>query len=240
MRLQKYLAQAGIGSRRKCESYIQEGRVALNGVVTTELGTKVASGDKVTFDGKQVEVAEPTVYYLLNKPVGYVTTVSDEKDRPTVMDLLKGVEARVFPVGRLDYNTSGLLLMTNDGALTYALTHPKHDVSKTYEAKVKGHVNSKSVQKLCQGVRIENYLTAPAKVSIVASGGTTTTLHISIHEGRNRQVRKMCEAIGHDILKLQRIGMGELGLEGLQEGNYRKLTEKEVNYLRTIGGITHA
>ena len=240
MRLQKYLAQAGVDSRRKCEIYIQEGRVTVNGKVVTELGLKVEKDDEVYFDNKKVELVQKVVYYILNKPVGYITSVSDEKNRPTVMDLIKDKKERVFPVGRLDYNTSGLLLMTNDGDLTYALTHPKHDVPKTYIAKVKGHVNVKSIEKLCQGVMIDDYLTAPAIVKRVSGGGTTTTLSITIHEGKNRQVRKMCEAVGHSVLQLKRVAIGELGIEDLKLGEYRELTSKEIQYLKEIGGMVDA
>ncbi|MGL5675748.1 MAG: pseudouridine synthase [Cellulosilyticaceae bacterium] len=240
MRLQKYLAQAGVDSRRKCEEHILAGRVQINGQVVTELGVKVEAGDQVTFDNKPVQVKEKEVYYLLNKPVGYITSVADEKNRPTVMDLLEKVDQRVFPVGRLDYNTSGLLLMTNDGALTYALTHPKHDVPKTYTAKVKGHVTGSSIAKLTQGVIIDNYLTAPAVVKQESGGGTTTTLSITIHEGKNRQVRKMCEAVGHSVLKLQRVAIGKLTIGNLEPGTYRPLTQDEVRYLKQIGGIQDA
>lgn len=236
MRLQKYLAQAGIGSRRTCEGYIAQGRVKVNGITVTEQGTQVQEGDQVFFDDKPILNNEQIVYYVLNKPLGYITSVSDEKGRPTVVDLLKSVGERIYPVGRLDYNTTGLLIMTNDGQLTYSLTHPKHDVPKTYIAKVKGHVTSKSIQKLRQGVRIEDYLTAPAQVEIVGAGGTTTTLSITIHEGRNRQVRKMCEAIGHGVLSLRRVAIGELTLANLQVGEYRELTTQEVNYLKKLGG----
>lgn len=239
MRLQKYLAQAGVDSRRKCEEHILAGRIKINDAVVTELGVKVAEGDKVYFDNQLVGCEEQTVYYLLNKPVGYITTVTDEKNRPTVMDLIKNVKERVFPVGRLDYNTSGLLIMTNDGALTYALTHPKHDVPKTYVAKVKGHVNATSIAKLTQGVRIDNYLTAPAKVNRLNGGGTTTTLSITIHEGKNRQVRKMCEAVGHNVLQLKRVAIGDLGVGELPLGAYRALTKEEIIYLKEIGGMTH-
>ncbi|MGL4362674.1 MAG: pseudouridine synthase [Cellulosilyticaceae bacterium] len=236
MRLQKYLAQAGVASRRKCEVYIQEGKITVNGEVVKELGTQVEDNDKITFNGKEVKIKTEYVYYVLHKPVGYITTVSDEKNRPTVMELLGTIKERVFPVGRLDYNTGGLLLMTNDGALTYALTHPKHDIPKTYIAKVKGHVNARSIDKLCQGVRIEDYITSPAKVKRISEGGTTTTISITIHEGRNRQVRKMCEAIGHDVLSLKRVAMGPIKLEDLKEGTYRQLTSEEYKYLMDIVG----
>lgn len=232
MRLQKYLAAAGVASRRKAEEYILEGKVSVNGEVVTTLGTVVTDEDCVAYNGEIVKIQEEYVYYMLNKPVGYVTTVSDEKDRPTVIDLMKGIDARVFPVGRLDYNTSGLLIMTNDGDLTYTLTHPKHQVNKTYEAKVKGFVNSKSIQELKNGVIIDGRKTARAGVKILSKGNYATVLSITIHEGRNRQVRKMCHAVGHEVLKLQRVSVGKLTLKGLEEGAFRKLTPEEVAYLK--------
>lgn len=237
MRLQKYLASCGVASRRKCEEYILEGRVSVNGNIITELGTQVDGGDKITCDNQIVSYVEQFDYYALNKPIGYVTTVKDEKDRPTVLDLMKEVPTRIFPVGRLDYNTSGLLILTNDGELTYALTHPKHDVNKTYHAKVKGKVSDIAIEKLKKGIFIDGKKTAPAMVEIIQLNSTTTTLSISIHEGRNRQIRKMCDAIGHSILKLGRVAIGEMTLEGLAQGKYRKLTESEIIYLKKIGGI---
>lgn len=240
MRLQKYLAQCGVASRRKSETYILEGRVAINGHVIRELGVKVEEDDQVTFDNKVVKQEGELVYYMLNKPIGYITSVQDEKDRATVMELVKAIPYRIFPVGRLDYNTAGLLLMTNDGDLTYALTHPKHDVNKTYIAKVKGTVTRQEITKLKQGVNIEGYITAPAIVSKVKETPSTTTLSITIHEGRNRQVRKMCEAINHEVLKLSRVSIGELEVQELELGKYRKLSEKEVKYLKQLGGMANA
>ena len=237
MRLQKYLASCGIASRRKCEEYILEGRVSVNGTLMTELGTKVNEGDLVTCDNKEVKPEEEYAYYILNKPIGYVTTVKDEKDRPTVMDLLSGIETRIFPVGRLDYNTSGLLLLTNDGELTYALTHPKHDVNKTYHVKIKGHITHQELEKLRKGVFIEGKKTAPALAEVINTNASTTLLAITIHEGRNRQIRKMCEAIGHSVLKLARIAIGEITVGSLEVGQYRKLTQEEITYLKEIGGL---
>ncbi len=237
MRLQKYLAQCGVASRRKCEAYILEGRIAVNGQVITELGTQVEEGDQVSFDGALVKCEEKHVYYLLNKPVGYVTTVQDEKGRPTVMDIMGEVDARIFPVGRLDYNTSGLLLMTNDGELTYALTHPKHEVDKTYKVCVKGRISDKNVERLQIGVMLEGKVTAPAKVQILSRTEESTEMTITIHEGRNRQVRKMCESIGHQVSKLTRIAIGEIQLEKLPRGQYRPLTGAELAYLKKVGGL---
>ncbi len=232
MRLQKYLATAGIGSRRVCEQYILEGRVKINGETVNELGRKVEDNDKVIFDNKLIKLKNNYVYYLLNKPTGYVTTVKDEKQRPTVMDLIKDTENRVFPVGRLDYNTSGLLILTNDGQLTYELTHPKHNIDKTYQVKVKGKVTSKDLTRLAQGVYIDDKKTAPAKVQLIKENQVSTVLNITIHEGRNRQIRKMCEAVNHEVLELKRIAIGTIKLENLKIGDYRELTKEELKYLK--------
>ena len=237
MRLQKYLAACGVGSRRKCEEYIQQGRVSVNGETVTVLGTKIKGGDIVCLDNKEVKSEERLVYYLLNKPVGYVTTVKDEKNRPTVLDLFQGIDERIFPIGRLDYNTSGLLLLTNDGELTYALTHPKHEVDKIYRVKIKGQIEEKTLDRLRKGVIISGRKTAPAIVQVITAGPQNTVLSMTIHEGRNRQIRKMCEAVGHSVMKLTRVAIGEMTLEDLQVGKYRKLTANEVRYLKKAGGL---
>ncbi|PHV71157.1 pseudouridine synthase [Sporanaerobium hydrogeniformans] len=237
MRLQKYLAQCGVASRRKCEAYILEGRITINGQVVTELGTQVKVGDLVTCDNRLVSDEQKYVYYLLNKPMGYVTTVQDEKGRPTVMDIMAEVKERIFPVGRLDYNTSGLLVMTNDGELTYALTHPKHEVDKTYKVRVLGAVSEKNIERLQIGVMIDGKVTAPAKVKVLNRSKECTEMTLTIHEGRNRQVRKMCECIGHPVSKLTRIAIGEITLDKLPRGKYRPLTLDEIAYLRRVGGL---
>ncbi|MBQ1274578.1 MAG: pseudouridine synthase [Cellulosilyticum sp.] len=234
MRLQKYLAACGIASRRKCEAYILEGKVEVNGQVVQELGTKVEPGDKVTFGGKEVKLQEEYVYYMLNKPVGYVTTVQDEKQRQTVLDLVKDTKHRVYPVGRLDYNTSGLLLLTNDGELTYGLTHPKHHVNKCYEVKVQGVLSDEAKRALKEGVLIDGKMTYPAKVKVLRKGEKSTVFQLTIHEGRNRQVRKMCEAVGYPVLLLKRVSVGKLTLDDLELGCYRALTEREISYLKQI------
>lgn len=235
MRLQKYLAQCGVGSRRKCETYIEEGRVKVNGQVVVEQGIQVEEGDEIQFDDCIVKMEEQLVYYLLNKPAGYITSAADEKDRATVLDLVKDIPYRVFPVGRLDYNTTGLLLLTNDGELTYGLTHPKHHVDKTYVVKVKGVVKPSAIQKLQQGVVIDGYLTAPAKAKIIKQTGATTTISLTIYEGKNRQVRKMCAAIGYEVLRLTRVAIGSLELENLELGAYRMLKKEEIQYLKGLG-----
>lgn len=229
-RLQKYLAECGVASRRKCEEIILEGKVSVNGKVVTELGTKIIPGkDKIELNGKEI-VSEKKVYILLNKPVGYVTTVSDEKERPTVMELLNGVKEKVVPVGRLDMFTSGLLLLSNDGEFIYKVTHPKHETTKTYIVKTRGVPTEKDLEKLRVGVKIEDYTTSPAKVELLLKDNTNgiSRIWIQIHEGRNRQVRKMCEAIGLSVIALKREGVGELTCEGVERGKWRYLTEEEV------------
>ncbi|MBR6401286.1 MAG: rRNA pseudouridine synthase [Firmicutes bacterium] len=232
VRLQKYLADAQVASRRRSEEIIQSGRVCVNGQTVTELGTKVDEGDVVTVDGKEVHPADKLVYIMLNKPEGYVSTAKEQFGRPAVLDLID-CEYRVYPVGRLDHDTSGLLLLTNDGALTYKLTHPKHNIDKTYIAQVEGIPTAAEMKRFSEGLEIDGYTTAPAKIRIVKKG-RLTTLEITIHEGKNRQVRKMCAAIGHEVRSLKRISTGRLTLGGLEKGSYRLLTEDEVAYLKTL------
>lgn len=235
VRLQKYLADAGIASRRKAEELILNGQVKVNGVTVTELGTKIDDQkDEVLFNGKKVESNEKLVYIMLHKPEGYVTTVKDQFDRPTVMDLIKGVKERVVPVGRLDYDTSGLLLLTNDGELTYKLTHPKHIVEKTYIAKLFGRPDTNAFNKFKWGMELEGRRTAPAKLEIVEDLGKYCMCKIVITEGRNRQVRKMCDLVKHPVATLKRVGTGELELGNLPKGKYRYLTEKEIRYLKNL------
>lgn len=229
-RLQKYLAECGVASRRKCEEYIVQGLVKVNGKVITELGTKIVPGcDVVEFDGKKI-IKEKKIYILLNKPVGYVTTVTDDRERKTVMDLLDGVDEKVVPVGRLDMFTSGLLLLSNDGDFIYKVTHPKHETTKTYIVKTRGIPSEGDLEKLRHGVKIEDYVTSPAKVELLLNDNTNdiARIWIQIHEGRNRQVRKMCEAIGLSVIALKREGVGNLTCEGVEKGKWRYLTEEEV------------
>lgn len=229
-RLQKYLAKCGIASRRKCEEIILEGKVRVNGNTVTELGTKInPEVDTVELDGKVIS-SEKKVYILLNKPVGYVTTMSDEKERPTVMELLEGVKEKVVPVGRLDMFTSGLLLLSNDGDFVYKVTHPKHETTKTYIVKTRGVPRESDLEKLRVGVKIEDYITSPAEVNLLLKDNTNniSRIWIRIHEGRNRQVRKMCEAIGLSVIALKREGVGNLTCEGVERGKWRYLTDEEV------------
>lgn len=237
-RLQKVLAKAGVASRRHSEEMILAGRVGVNGQVVNQLGIKVDPNlDSITVDGRPLPESQGKIYVLLNKPRGYVTTLSDPQNRRIVTDLVTGIEGRIFPVGRLDYDTEGLLLLTNDGDLTFALTHPKHEVEKTYLAKVKGTPNSASLKSFRRGLQLEDGMTAPAEVQIVEREGNNATLEIRIHEGRNRQVRRMCAAIGHPVLHLRRVRFGFLDLTGIMIGAYRQLTTTEVNRLKDIAGI---
>ena len=232
-RLQKYLASAGVASRRASETLIKEGRVKVNGKVVTELGTKVTPGvDKVLVDNKPVAQEEELVYILMNKPAGYVTTVKDAHERRTVMDLLTGVPYRVFPVGRLDFETEGLLLLTNDGEFAYRMTHPKFKMVKTYVAVVQGNVTEERLAMLRNGVQLEDGMTAPAEVNIVRREKHVTVVEISIHEGRNRQVRRMFKAVKNPVIELKRVSIGPLTLKGVEEGAYRYLEGAE---LKKIG-----
>lgn len=217
IRLQKYLAEAGIASRRKAEELILQGKVSVNGKIITELGTKVMPGvDKVTYNGKEVNEKEEYVYILLNKPIGYVTTAKDQFGRDSVLDLVK-TNKRVIPVGRLDMFTSGALILTNDGDFVYKVTHPKHEIEKTYTVTIKGIVTNEEVNKLRIGVKIEDYITKPAKVKILKTDEekNQSRLEITIHEGKNRQVRKMCEAIGHKVLALHRSKIAGIGVKDI-------------------------
>ena len=232
-RLQKYLAQCGVASRRKCEELILQGRVQVNGVKVTELGTKInPEKDKIKFDGKDVKQSQKLVYILLNKPIGYVTTADDQFGRDTVLDLVK-VKERIVPVGRLDMYTSGALILTNDGDFVYQVTHPKHEIEKTYTVTIKGIVQNSEVEQLRSGVKIDNYITKPARVKILKTDTEKdiSRLEITIHEGKNRQVRKMCEAIGRKVFALHRSKIGNLGVKDLELGKWRYLTANEVQQI---------
>lgn len=233
MRLQKFLSSAGIASRRKCEELIIEGKVLVNGNIVTELGTKVnPDTDEVIYNGKKVELPEEKhVYILLNKPIGYVTTANDQFGRDTVLDLVKKVNKRIVPVGRLDMFTSGALILTDDGDFVYKVTHPKHEITKTYTVTVRGIVEESDVQKLRDGVIIdENYTTKPAEAKIIKidKEKNQSRMEIKIHEGKNRQIRKMCEAIGRKVLALHRTKIGNIGVKDLKIGTWRYLNDKEV------------
>ena len=234
-RLQKYLANQGVTSRRKAEEYILQGKVKVNGKVVKELGTKInIEKDIVEFEGKEVKKEIKKVYVLLNKPIDYVTTVKDQFSRNTVVDLVKNAGENLIPVGRLDMYTSGALILTNDGDFIYHVTHPKHEVEKTYTVTLRGKVTIEEVEKLRQGVIIdEEYLTKPAKVKIlkIDEEENISRLEITIHEGKNRQVRKMCEAVGKKVVALHRSKIGNIEVKDLKIGTWRYLTKKEVDML---------
>ncbi|WP_438318353.1 pseudouridine synthase [Sporosarcina sp. FA9] len=234
-RLQKVIAQAGIASRRKSEILIVDGKVKVNGIVVTELGTKVSSSDKVEVEGVQI-TKEESVYFLLYKPRGIISTAHDEKGRKTVLDLFPHIEERIFPVGRLDYDTSGVIIMTNDGDFSYLMTHPKFEIQKKYIAKVKGIPQREDLKKLEQGILLEDGMTAPAHVKMrtVDKKSNTALIEITIHEGRNRQVRRMFDAIGCPVEKLRRESFAILTTIGLNAGESRQLTKHEVKQLRVL------
>jgi len=235
MRLQKYLANAGVASRRAAEKIIAEGRVSVNDEIVREMGVQIDEDyDAIKVDGELVKNEEKKYYIMLNKPVGFVTTVSDDKGRPTVMELVSDISARIYPVGRLDYDTEGLLLLTNDGDLTFKITHPKHDISKTYVAEVSGNITMDTIVQLRRGVVIDGKKTSPAEVEVVGATQYGTKVEITIHEGRNRQVRKMFEALGCVVKRLRRTKEAGLTLGHLPLGKWRKLSESEVNMLKKI------
>lgn len=232
-RLQKYLAECGIASRRKCEEYILQGKVQVNGKTITELGVKVnLEKDKITFEGKNVKQEERKVYILLNKPIGYVTTSDEQFGRDKVLDLVK-VRERVVPVGRLDMYTSGALILTNDGDFVYKVTHPKHEITKTYTVTVKGIIKNEEVEQLRKGVKIDDYTTRPAKVKILKTDEEKdiSRLEITIHEGKNRQVRRMCESVGRRVIALHRSKIGNIGVKDIELGKWRYLKDFEVKTL---------
>ncbi len=234
IRLQKYLADCGIASRRKSEELIKQGQVKVNGKTITELGTKVIPNkDSVEYNGKKIELKKEYVYILLNKPIGYVTTVKDQFNRDSVLDLVK-TNKRLVPVGRLDMYTSGALILTNDGNFVYKVTHPKHEIEKTYTVTIIGIVKKEEVEKLKKGMEIENYITKPAKVKIlkIDEEKNQSRLEITIHEGKNRQVRKMCEAIGHKVLALHRSKIAGIDVKDIPLGKWRYLNSKEVNKIK--------
>ncbi len=231
IRLQKYLAMCSIASRRAAEQMISDGRISVNGVTVTELGTKVTQGDVVCVDGKKVSTDSKKIYIMLNKPRGYVTTASDDRGRRTVMDLVKDIPQRIYPVGRLDYDTEGLIFMTNDGDFTYLLTHPKYEKNKVYEVLVSGIMLHGAADKLAKGVYIDGKKTYPAEVEVTEHRRNSSVVRICIHEGRNRQIRKMCEAVGHPVLGLRRVAVDGIELGNLPEGKWRHLTSTEIGML---------
>lgn len=236
VRLQKYLASCGVASRRGSEEIIKHGRVKVNGETVTEMGVQIdEDNDVILVDDEIVRPENKMIYIMLNKPVGFVTTVTDDKGRDTVMELVSDIPARIYPVGRLDYDTEGLLIMTNDGDLTYKITHPKNNVEKTYVAEVTGNITMDTLTRLRRGVVIDGVKTSPAKVEVIGATQFGTKLEITIHEGRNRQVRKMFESVGCIVKRLKRTREAGLILGHVPLGRWRKLTESEVNMLKKIG-----
>ena len=233
MRINKYLAECGVASRRGCDKLIEEGRVTVNGK-TAALGDDIAGGEEICVDGVPVSHGEKHSYYLLNKPKGYVCTVRDDKGRKTVMELLPPDAGRVFPVGRLDYDTEGMLLLTDDGDLTFRLTHPKNEVPKTYLVKIEKGITDAELNRLRAGVEIDGVLTGKSKVKVIETDKAFTKLQVTITEGRNRQVRKMFEAVGKQVVFLKRIKIGEMRLGSLPRGKVRKLAAEEIFYLKNI------
>lgn len=240
-RLQKIMAQAGIASRRKAEEMIKAGRVQVNDEVVKELGTKVdPDEDIIVVDGKKIR-EEKKVYLLFHKPKGVITSVKDPKGRKTVTDFMTDIKERVYPVGRLDYDTEGLLILTNDGEFANALMHPKHEMSKIYHAYIKGIPHGNVLDKLKKGVQLEDGMTGKAEVEYVdvLPDQSRSVISITIHEGKNRQVRRMFEAVGYPVEKLRRVKLGFLTLEGVSRGNYRELTKNEVDNLMNMTVKTH-
>ncbi len=231
MRINKYIAEAGICSRRKADELINNGNVKVNGITLKEPGYDVKEGDVVSVNGNVINPVEEKVYLALNKPLGYITSIKDQFDRPTVMDLVTDVEGRLFPVGRLDYNTTGLLIMTNDGDWAQKVAHPKHGQGKTYIAKINGFLTEGKLNRLRKGIDIGGFVTSPAEVEVMRELPKQTEVKITIHEGRYRQVRKMFKAVGTPVLELERVAIGDVKLGRLAVGGYRKLTKKEIESL---------
>ena len=234
MRINKFLAQAGLGSRRKVEELVINGKIKINGKLVKDLSTDVKESDIVLFENKPLKLAQNYVYYKLNKPKGYVTTVADEKGRKTVMDLLRGVHERVFPIGRLDYDSEGLLLFTNDGDLANILTKPKSEVKKTYSVNIESNITDDEIKTLCAGVEIDGYTTKTCQIELKERGENLSKLQVMITEGKNRQIRKMFETIGKNVVFLRRTQIGEIRLGGLSRGEYVRLTPKETKYLNSL------
>lgn len=232
MRINKYLAACGVASRRDCDFLIVEGKVKINGKIA-EVGADVKEGDLVTVNGNAVGIKK-NEYYLLNKPKGYICSVSDEKGRKTVIDLLPENAGRIYPVGRLDYDSEGLIILTTDGKLAQRITHPSNEIPKTYLVKIEGTLTESALNPIRSGIEIDGYVTKKCKAHIVETNKEYTKIHVTITEGKNREIRKMFQAIGKEVILLKRIKIGELTLRGLDRGAYRKLTKAEVDYLMNL------
>jgi len=231
MRLNKYIAAAGICSRRKADELISSGEVRINGKTVMTPGVDVDDKMTVTVGGKTIAPATKKVYLALNKPPGYVTTTKDEHDRPTVMELVADVGERVFPVGRLDYDTTGLIILTNDGDFANSMAHPSREIQKTYRVQAEGVLSKERISKLRKGIDIGGYVTAPARVELIKQNPGNAIADIMIHEGKNRQVRKMFATVGNRVISLSRTAIGEIRLGGLKQGHYRKLKREEIEKL---------
>ena len=232
IRINKYIAQKGITSRRNADDLVSNGNVKINGITIRELGYRVMPGDLVEVNGATLTGMEKKVYIALNKPLGYVTTVKDQYDRPTVMDIVTDINERLFPVGRLDYNTTGLLILTNDGDLAYRLTHPRHEIVKTYRALISGYLSDGKIAKLRKGVDIGGFVTSEADVKLIRQMKNSTLVEIGIREGKNRQIRKMFRAVGCPVQQLERTAIGNIKLGRLLQGHYRKLKGDEIEYIQ--------
>ncbi len=233
-RLQKFMASCGVASRRKCEEIILAGKVKVNGKIVSELGVKVnPSKDKVEYEGKIINKEENKVYIMLNKPEGYITSVKDEKGRKTILDIVK-VKERIYPVGRLDYDSSGLLILTNDGDMYNKIIHPRVEITKKYIVVVEGEFKERELKKFRRGIDIGGYITAPAEIKVLKFEDNKTTIEVGIHEGKNRQIRRMCSALNHNVLALKRVAIGNIKLGNLKRGEYRPLTNEELNYIREL------
>ncbi len=233
MRINKYLAERGVASRRVCDKIIADGKVMLNGRIA-KVGDDVREGDEVIYEGAVISKMPTYRYLMMNKPKGYVCTVEDDRDRKTVMQLLPEGQGRLYPVGRLDYDTEGLLLLTNDGDLTFRLTHPKNEIPKTYLVRIDGSISEQTLNRLRTGIELDGKMTAKSKIKVVETNKDFTKLHVTITEGRNRQIRRMFEAVEKEVTFLKRISIGDLSLKSLQRGKTRELTIEEVYYLKNL------
>ncbi|HEY8888809.1 MAG TPA: pseudouridine synthase [Clostridium sp.] len=233
-RLQKFMARCGVASRRKCEEVITAGRVKVNNLVVTELGHKVdPEKDEVHVDNKIINIEENKVYIALNKPEGVVSTVKDEKERKTILDLVN-IKERIYPIGRLDYDTCGLIILTNDGDIYNKVIHPRQAINKVYKAIIEGCPTDEEISEFCNGVDIDGYITAKADFEVNKRIGFNCWVTITIHEGKNRQIRKMCDVIGHPVIALKRVSVGNITLGNMEKGSWRNLTEDEIKYLKNL------
>ena len=239
-RLQKYMARCGVASRRKCEEIILSGKVSVNGKLVNELGIKInPESDKVYYEGNIITPEENKLYIMLNKPEGYITSVKDEKGRKTILDLVN-VEERIYPIGRLDYDSSGLILLTNDGEIYNKIIHPRVQIDKKYIVLCRGEFTPEELKKFENGVDIGGYITASSKIKVIdkeldkRTNKVNTLVEICIHEGKNRQIRRMCEALGHEVISLNRVSVGDIKLGYLKKGEWRNLTKSELDYINSL------